>query len=403
MVPRVTGTRLGELPVAGAGARTHDVEMSIHRFYPLSMFHDRDILEWELDWSRRPLAAAVEEFFAAVGSRSASYDLSFPHPVTLRRFPAGSPFDAPAVPVLLTIGWWDNCAPWQWADFRSIQSRPAWERNTYLLLEAIDHENNSHFAPGAPRDDAWMDRYLEPAAAFFDVFLRGRAGKVPRVRWQHANSGDSGFREAPSWPPPGIRECSWFPHGSGALLEVPTAGGSVSWTHDAADPVPSPVRDPFSFLAESPDEAALASRSDVLAFTGPVRDEPLDLVGPVRFEAAVGSDGPETDVFARRADVAPDGSVHLIARGQQTILDPGRSFPVTLDLGHVAYRLPAGHALRLTVASSDAPEFIPAPGTGEHRWLAATTKLNHQTLHLAGCRLSASILSSSSREGNQHG
>ncbi|WP_084599646.1 CocE/NonD family hydrolase C-terminal non-catalytic domain-containing protein [Actinoplanes subtropicus] len=41
--------------------------------------------------------------------------------------------------------------------------------------------------------------------------------------------------------------------------------------------------------------------------------------------------------------------------------------PVTLGLGHVAYRLPAGHALRLAVASSDAPEFVPAPGTGEHR------------------------------------
>ena len=69
-----------------------------------------------------------------------------------------------------------------------------------------------------------------------------------------------------------------------------------------------------------------------------------------------------------------------------------------LDLGQVGYRLPAGHALRLTVASSDAPEFIPAPGTGEHRWLAATTKPNHQTLHLDACRLSTSLL-----EGNQHG
>jgi putative CocE/NonD family hydrolase len=187
-------------------------------------------------------------------------------------------------------------------------------------------------------------------------------------------------------------------HGNGALLAAPSGGGSVSWTHDAADPVPSPVRDPFSFLAESPDESSLASRSDVLTFTGPVLDEPLDLVGPIRFEAAVGSDGPEMDVFARLADVAPDGSAHLIARGQQTILDPGRSFPVVLDLGHVGYRLPAGHTLRLTVASSDAPEFIPAPGTGEHRWLAATTKLNRQTLHLGACRLSTSLL-----EGNKHG
>ncbi|GIF19946.1 putative acyl esterase [Actinoplanes tereljensis] len=396
MVPRVTGTRLGELPVPAPGQRTHDVEMSVHRFYPLSMFHDRDILEWELDWSRRPLADAVEEFFQAVGSRSASYDLWFPHPVRLRRFPAGSPFDAPAVPVLLTLGWWDNCAPWQWSDYRDLELRPAWLQNAFLLLEAIDHENNSHFDPAAARDESWMNRYLEPAAEFFDVFLRGEAANIAKVRWQLANSGDSTFRSATHWPPPGVRLKELFPHPGGTLQS-----GSFepeveeSWIHDASSPVKSPVRDPFAFLAELPDERDLAARPDVLAFTAEPVDEPLDLAGPVRVHATVGSDGPEMDLFARLSDVAPDGSTHLIARGQQTILDPGLSFDVELDLGHIGYRLHPGHALRLTLASSDAPEFIPAPGTGEHRWLAATTKTNHQRVRLGGrtgCRLTVTVL-----------
>ncbi|MBB2944328.1 hypothetical protein FB565_004057 [Actinoplanes lutulentus] len=401
MVPRVTGTRLGELPIPVPGQRVHDVEMSVHRFYPLSMFHDRDMLEWEIDWTRRPLAAQVEEFFTAVGSRSASYDLWFPYPVSLRRFPAGSPFDAPAVPVLMTIGWWDNCAPWQWSDHREIEGKPAWARNEYLLLEAIDHENNSHFSPGVPNSDpSFLPRYLDPAIEFFDVFLRGSSAVIPRVRWQLAGSGDSTLRSCDSWPP--VSAYPWELHLDGAdaaLGDAPggslgssVSSGVVAWTHDAADPVPSPVVDAFAILASLPDERLLAARSDVLVFTGSVVTSPVDLAGPVRLDAVAGSDGPEMDLFARLLDVAPDGSARLIARGQQTIIDPGSAFAVTLDLGHLGYRLAAGHALRLTIASSDAPEFVPAPGTGEHRWLADKTVPNQQRLDLGLTRLTLTVL-----------
>jgi predicted acyl esterase len=392
MVPRVTGTRLGELPVPAPGQRTHDVEMSVHRFYPLSMFHDRDIWEWEIDWTRRPLAGQVEEFFTAVGSRSASYDLWFPYPVSLRRFPAGSPFDAPAVPVLMTIGWWDNCAPWQWSDHREIQRKPAWQRNEYLLLEAIDHENNSHFSIGVPNSDpAFLPRYLDPAVEFFDVFLRGSDREIPRVRWQLAGSGDAAFRTSDVWPPVSAYPRKWHLI-EGSLSESPGPAVTVTWAHDASDPVPSPVEDAFAFLAEYPDERGLTARSDVLTFAGAVVAEALDLAGPVRLDAVVGSDGPEMDLFARLTDVDPDGSARLIARGQQTIVEPGSSFAVTLDLGQVGYRLAAGHALRLTLASSDAPEFVPAPGNGEHRWLAGKTVPNQQSVQLSSSCLTVTVL-----------
>lgn len=389
IAPRVTGTRLGELPGPIPGQRTHDVEMGVARFYPLSMFHDRDMLEWEFDWSRRPFAAQVEEFFTAVGSRSASYDVWFPHPVNLRRFPAGHPFDAPAVPVLMTIGWWDNCAPWSWHDHREIQRRPAWARNEYLLLEAIDHENNNHFLPGTAKEHpTFLERYLDPAVEFFDVFLRGEDREIPRVRWQLAGSGDASHRADAAWPPLTSYQIDLPLFGDFDVEEI------VTWTHDASDPVPSPVLDAFSFLAENPDERHLADRPDVLVFTGEPVAEPLDLAGPILFHTVFGSDGPEADLFARLLDVAPDGSARLIARGQQTVLDPGSGVPVTVDLGHTGYRLAPGHALRLTLASSDAPEFVPVPGTGEHRWLAVKTIPNQQRLRLAETRLTCTVLPS---------
>jgi predicted acyl esterase len=405
IAPRVTGTRLGELPGPIPGQRTHDVEMSIHRFYPLSMFHDRDMLEWQIDWTRRPLAAQVEEFFEAVGSRSASYDLWFPHPVSLRRFPAGSPFDAPAVPVLMTIGWWDNCAPWQWSDHREISRKPAWARNEYLLLEAIDHENHSHFELDplvrTAESDAALPRYLDPAIEFFDVFLRGEQKEIPRVRWQLAASGDPALHADVAWPPPRAYEQVFHLSGAvaaggdapgGLLSEQAGPAETATWIHDAADPVPSPVGDPFGFLAEYPDERTAADRPDVLVFTAAPVTGPLDLAGPIRLTAVTGSDGPEMDLFARLLDVAPDGRARLIARGQQTVLDPGDACPVTVDLGHTGYRLQPGHALRLTLAGSDAPEFVPAPGTGEHRWLAVKTIPNQQRIRLGDTRLTCTVL-----------
>ena len=65
-------------------------------------------------------------------------------------------------------------------------------------------------------------------------------------------------------------------------------------------------------------------------------------------------------------------------------------------MGHTAYRLAPGHRLRLTLASSDFPEFVPVPGNGGHRWLEADTEPNRQSVVLggdAGAALTLSIIS----------
>lgn len=394
IVPRVTGTRLGQLAEQIPGTHTREVEMAVHRMYPLTFFHDHDIVHWTMDWSRLPYNDSVEKFFDAVGSRSASYDLWYPHPVHLRRFPDGSPFDARPVPVLMTIGWWDNCAPWQWSDHAEIRRRPRWALNEYLLVEAIDHENNSHFEQPWLRESGertthelleMLPRYLDPAVEFFDVFLRdlGRPGDIPRVRWQLANT-EPGFRTGEQWPPAGAGSTVLHLAGNALVTTPPAEAATVSWKHDPTDPVPSPAPDAFSYLAYRPDESTLAQRPDVLSFDAAPVDEPLDLVGPVALRVAVRSDGPEADLFARLTDVSPDGSAHLVARGQLTVLAPGYDDEVCIDMGQVGYRLSPGHALRLTVASSDAPEFVPYWGLGSNRWAQSSTAINNQSIVLGG-------------------
>jgi len=182
----------------------------------------------------------------------------------------------------------------------------------------------------------------------------------------------------------------------GALsLESAVAETAVSWRHDPADLVPSSAANAFAFLLERPDETPIGDRADVLSFSSAPLTRDLDLVGPVRAHARIASDGPVMDLFVRLLDVAPDGSSLRIARGQVQLLDATSASAVAVDLGQLGYRIRAGHRLRVHVSSSDYPEFIPQPGTGEEPWSAVTMRANTQTMTLGGTdpfRITLSVL-----------
>ena len=394
IAPRVTGTRLGEPVHRDPGDRTRAVEMGITNLYPLTHFFGNDTYLWEPDWTRRDFAAQAEAFIAERGRRSISYDQWTPHPVTLPRFPLGSPFAGRSVPVLHTIGWWDNCAPLSWADVAEIAQHPHWDAHHYLRIESIDHENHTLLESAEERVEdrsaaqvrAMLPAYLDPALEFFEVFVRGegRPGDVPRVNWNLAGTDE--LRSDATWPPPGVRVETRFATAEGGLAaQRPGAAQAESWVHDPADPVPSSVPDAFSYLLHLPDEAPIGARGDVLVFDGPVQPADVDLAGPVRARVGLSSTGPVADCFVRLLDVAPDGTALRIARGQLQLRDATRPGVLDIDLGHVGYRLRAGHRLRVHVSSSDYPEFLPQPGTGADPWTEGERMLpNTQTITIGG-------------------
>ncbi|WP_249353956.1 CocE/NonD family hydrolase [Microbacterium sp. 2FI] len=393
IAPRVTGTQLGEPVRFAPGERIGPVEWAITLLYPLTYFHSRDAYFWDLDLERRPFSAQAEEVMAELGSRSPSYDLWYPHPVHLPRFPDGSPFAARAVPTLHTIGWWDNCAPLSWADVSEIDRHPAWALNHFLRIESMDHESYYLDDPESARVEhrseaqlrAELSRMLDPALDFFEVFVRGAGspGDIARVSWNLA--GTHGMRQSDTWPPVGARTSVLFATADGRLAaEPPLERSVVEWIHDPRDLVPSSVPDAFSFLRYAPDESPLGSREDVLVFTTDVFERAVDFTGPVRAVLVASSDGPVMDVFVRLLDVDPDGSALRIARGQIQIRDAGTPARVEIDLGQIGYRVDAGNRLRVHVSSSDFPEFLPQPGTGEEPWGAVETRVNRQQLTLGG-------------------
>jgi uncharacterized protein len=279
-------------------------------------------------------------------------------------------------------------------------SDPATAPYQYLHAGSTDHENYQFEAVPIPEsldhdthDDAleqMLPRYLRPALDFFDAFLGGRAdpATVPRVQW---HLGNDDWHTSPTWPPPGATELQLYLSDRGTLQPEPGSDGAVEWVHDPHDLVPSTIENPFAFLYEYPDEREVGARPDVAVFTSDPLADPLTLTGRVAARLWVASDGPSMFLHVKLIDVAPDGRAHILLYGQRVVDEPGAGTPAEVNLGHTGHRLPTGHRLRLQVASSDYPLYVPHPGTAESPWFAVETMVNQQAV-LTGASTPSSLI-----------
>ncbi len=407
IVPRVTSADLATVNWSGEGVTALYGADYLAHYWVDNLIHDYDV-----DWSRRPLAELFDEGFTAIGARSRGFDILIERETgarpSLDPYPAGHPFDRLRIPVLHSVGWFDNLAPDSMRDYLALTRRNDRAGMQYLVADSNDHENYRLDDVPFTLDDyhdtndeaiaRMIPLYLDPALEFFDVVLRGADRIVPPVRW---HLGNDGWHESSQWPPSRVRKLTLRlsaadraaadPGGDGGgllTLRPEAALSSARWLHNPSDLVPSTVEDPFSFLFEYPDEREVERRPDVLAFTGEPADEPLDLVGPVVVSLRLATTGPSMHLFAKLLDVAPDGAAHMLTRGQMVVRDTDLDRPVRVDLNHLGYRLMPGHRLRLQLASSDYPLYVPHPGTDENPWLATATTTNEQALLTGGERTS---------------
>ncbi len=396
IVPRVTVADLfdwlgGVTPLYGA-------------HYLAEYWTDRDTHHFTPDWTHRPLSELFDPAFEAIGARSFAFDRLLAEqrgqaPVDL--YANGHPFHALRIPTLHGVGWFDNITPPHMRDYERLAADPETAPHQYLHAGSTDHENYAfELVPITPETDHAVNdaaleqvlpRYLSPALDFFDAFLAGRTDphSVPRVRWHLPGEG---WRESPGWPPPGTRPLRLHPTPAGELAEAPPAESELGWLHDPADLVPSTIRNPFAFLLEYPDENAVAARADVLAFTGPALGRPLTLAGPVTARLRVVSDGPSMFLHVKLVVVSPGGGAHTLLYGQEVVGRPDGSALFSVPLGHTGHRVPAGSRLRLQVASSDYPLYVPHPGTAESPWFAVETAVNHQRLITGDSHLMLTVL-----------
>lgn len=365
---------------------------------------DHDTHEWTPDWTRRPLAEVFDDGFAAIGRRSASFDHVLARSrggVRVELYPDGHPFDALRIPTLHGVGWFDNITPAHMLDYEALMRNPETAPFQYLHAGSTDHENyRFDCVPIAESDDhgrhddalaRMLPGYIGPALDFFDAFLAERSdpATVPRARWHLPHVG---WQDSPTWPPADASELRLYladPERAGAdaqggsLAAAPDDRGEASWLHDPDDLVPSTLVNPFAALYEYPDEREVESRPDVMTFTTRGWDEPVTLAGRVVAHLEVSSDAPSLFLHVKLVDVRPDGRAHTLLFGQ-LVHEPLPGTVAEVYLGHTGFRVEPDHRLRLHVAASDFPVYLPHPGTAENAWDATATQTNRQTLVTVG-------------------
>ena len=117
------------------------------------------------------------------------------------------------------------------------------------------------------------------------------------------------------------------------------------------------------------DQSADDARS--LTLDSAPMDGDTDIVGAAALTLRLTPDRPTGFVVARLCDVRPDGGVSLITmgalnlthrRGHDTVvpMQPGEVTEATVTFNDIAYRLPAGHRLRLALSTAYWPMLWPA-------------------------------------------
>ena len=187
------------------------------------------------------------------------------------------------------------------------------------------------------------------------------------------------------WPPAATASAYYLrQHGALAADPEPDDASPAAFVYDPADPTPTaggPVLQP---PGKQVDNADIEARPDVLTYTGPPLVTDLDIVGPVSARIYVRTSLEFADVFVRLCDVDEKGVSRNVVDGIRRLspltvpagdVEVGADgvLAVDLELFPTAYRMLAGHRMRLQVSGGAFPRFARNHGSGEPFGAAVAT------------------------------
>src|SRR5262249_47594135 len=122
-------------------------------------------------------------------------------------------------------------------------------------------------------------------------------------------------------------------------------------------------------------ESVTKSRSDILVYTTEAFKQPLTFAGPISAVLYASTSAKDTDWFVRLIEVEKRGKLFPLVEGKirarfrksmkkPELLTPGEVYEYTLDLWQTGITIPAGHRLRVEVASCAFPLFSRNLNTG---------------------------------------
>jgi len=384
----------------------------VRTIYPGGAFALENWLTWAEDvtgkpWADTVLRASVEG--AIAGRRAVSrlrpayrqlpftqaYRQALGHPAPFLEEWMAHPADGPywqaraatsgvrntRVPVGLLSGWYDAFLPDTLEAWRILREQGTPAR---LTVGGWAHSGLEDWPAMFLDAYSWLRAHLSGDPALLTptpvrVFVLGAGG---------------GWRDLPDWPPAGVTTQRWqLQPGGGLARSAPPTSEPDRFRYDPADPTPSVGGATLAGVDGPRDNRTLEARPDVLTYTSDPLEAVLELTGPVTATVHVEHELAHADVFVRLCDVAPDGRSTNICDGLTRLEpDPAASGagavnagtgvqPVAVDLAATAYRVAAGHRLRVQVSGGAHPRWVRNYGTGEPFGPATQLAAGWHTVH----------------------
>ena len=368
----------------------------------------RNAMNSEEFYRRLPLVSALDDivdlpFYREVITHSTFDDFWKSYSMRYRY----EDVDAPA---LIVSGWYDNLVHEAFKLFRGWTTKSGSDearRLTKLLIGGWSHGNigsSETFGTIGFGTAAGMD-FIEEQLRWYDRRLKGIDNGMddePPIRI--FVMGDNEFRHENEWPLARTQYTKFYLHsdgganslyGNGVLsTDVPGDEPPDRYSYDPNDPVPTLGGQimAIQMTVSGPwDRRPVERRDDVLVYTTEPLTEDLEVTGPVFLNLCVQSSAPDTDFTGTLIDVHPDGKAIIICEGllrcryrnsieEPTLMVPGDTYELTVDMWETSNVFKAGHCIRLEVSSSNFPRFDRNLNTGNQPGMSADMEVAKQTI-----------------------
>jgi hypothetical protein len=247
--------------------------------------------------------------------------------------------------------------------------------------------------------------------AWFDHYLKGGGQDLPRAPVRIFVMGENRWRDETRWPLERTRFTAFYLHSGGSAITADGDGTLSTVVPGTEDP------DHYDYDPDNPvptaggryvgggvhDQAKNQTRPDVLVYTAPPQDSPVEITGPIEVCLHAATDGVDTDFAAVLCDVHPDGFVQNLAEGivrgrfrdsfdDPRPMRPGVVYELRVPLGNVSHVVAAGHRIRLQVTSSNFPRWDRNTNTGDPIDRATRTRIAGQSVFHDDLRPSRLVL-----------
>jgi len=289
-------------------------------------------------------------------------------------------------PVSMVTGWWDLFLPLQLRDYAAIRAAGGTAR---IIVGPWLHGEPAELKAITRQDVAWLEHHLGGGPP--------PPGPPVRVYLQEAGS----WLEFDRWPPPAMVPTAYYLRGSGRLAPDGEPGDAPpdTFVYNPADPTPSAGGPLLQPPGKQVDNRAIEARPDVLTYTTEPLAATVDLVGPVSARIFARTGRRHADLFVLVCDVDPTGVSRNIVDGirrlsPQTVPAPDarvgddQILEVEVELYPTAYRVRAGHRIRVQVSGGAFPRFARNFGTEEPfgtatRAVRCRFEIYHDSMHPA--------------------